>query len=121
MIVATVSGAESVARGLDTVAALLGDLSPAFEPLGVELLDTATPLTPTASGALVDSLTLEVGDQGIELVSDLVYAGVQSYGWPERNIEGSGFMQAAEALADERAPSIIEDTITTTARLAGLV
>lgn len=120
MIVAAVSGAEPVARGLDTVAAQLGDLQTPLEQLGEAMTDAAEPLTPVASGALVDSLTASAGADGLTFGSDLVYAGVQSYGWPGRGIEASGFAQAAEALAEDEGAGIIEDHLTELARRVGL-
>ena len=120
MFTVSVSGAESVARGLGTLAGRLADLSPAFRDLGTRMVDTAVPVTPVASGALVRSLTAVEGPQGGGIRSTLPYAGVQSYGWPARNITAHGFIQAAGELADREGPDALEDLLTTTARRAGL-
>lgn len=120
MIVAAVSGTEPVARGLDTVAAQLADMRTPLEQLGQAMDDAAEGLIPVASGALLGSWQTSAGVDTLTAGSDLVYAGVQSYGWPAHNIEGSGFAQAAEQLAAEDGAAIIEDHLTATARRAGL-
>lgn len=120
MITVSVSGAESVARGLGTLAGRLSDLAPAFQALGTRLVRTAVPLTPVKSARLVNSLTpIATADTG-GLRSDLVYAGVQSYGWPAHNIRAHGFMQAARDEADTAGPNEVENLLTATARRAGL-
>lgn len=120
MIVAAVSGADTVARGLDTVAARLADLSPAYAELAEGMDSVAEALTPVESGALVGSLQAVVDTQGLTYGSDLVYAGVQSYGWPAHGIEPHGFAQAAEQLAEDEGARYAEDLLTETARRAGL-
>lgn len=120
MITVSVSGDRTVARGLGTLAARLSDLSPAFRALGVRMRQTAAPVTPFLTGRLVRSLTARENRHGVTLGSDLVYAGVQNYGWPARNIRGRHFLEKAEELADRQGPDEVEDLLTATARRAGL-
>lgn len=121
MIAVSVSGAAPVAAGLDTLAARVVDLSPAMRQLEVEVESVAEPLIPFESGALAGSLVTRVDAEGLVYTSESLYAGVQSYGWPAHNIEPSGFMQAAEQVAETQGPVAIEDLLTETARSAGLI
>lgn len=121
MITASVSGERTVARGLGTLAARLSDLSPAFRALGARMRDVAVPVTPFLTGRLARSLLARDAAQGLTFGSDVVYAGVQNYGWPRRNIIGRHFLTPAEELADREGPQEIEDLLTATARRAGLV
>lgn len=121
MITVSVSGAAPVAAGLDTLAAQVGDLSPAMRELEVQVESVAEPLIPFLSGELAASLVTRVDAEGFIYTSESLYAGVQSYGWPARNIEPAGFMQAAEETAEQQGPVVIEDLLTDTARRAGLI
>lgn len=121
MITVSVSGEDTVARGLGTLTARLGDLSPAFEKLDVEVEDVATPLVPVLTGRLVDDLKGTVTEDGYEWGSDLPYAAAQSYGWQAHNIEPHGFYDAAERVVEDRATDNIDDVLQDTARRAGLL
>lgn len=121
MITVSVSGEDTVARGLGTLTARLSDLSPAFAELDVEVEAVTTPLVPVLTGRLVDDLKGKVDDQGYEWGSDLVYAGVQSYGWQAHGIEPSGFYDAAERVVEDHADDRVDDLLRDTARRAGLI
>lgn len=121
MIVVSVSGEDSVARGLGTLTARLEDLSPAFVNLNAEVEEAATPLVPVLSGRLVDDLKGEIDEQGMTWGSDLDYAVVQAYGWPAHGIEPHGFADAAERVLEERTTDAIDHLLQDTARRAGLL
>lgn len=112
MIAVSVLGADSVARGLGTLAARVLDLTPGFDRLGARMREVAVPITPVESGRLVGSLTADAGAQGVTFTSDVIYAGVQNRRF--------GFGDAAASEAEARGATEIEELLTDTARRAGL-
>ena len=55
-----------------------------------------------ASGALVSGMTHNViSDDQVEAGSNLIYAGVQQRGWPERNIEARPYLGVSQRDGDE--------------------
>lgn len=85
-------------RGLDQVVDALqqlGDdlaefgpyLAVAVEPAAIEAASRA----PRLSGELASSMELVIDGEVVTVTFDLVYAGVQAYGWPGHNIAASGF------------------------------
>lgn len=76
------------------------DLSSAWGQVGGEMLDAAVPYVPVASGALVDSLTVEAGAAGVDITSGLIYEPVQDFGWPGHNIAGHHFSDRAADAVD---------------------
>lgn len=113
MIAVSVSGAESVARGLGTLAARLADLSPGFRELGARMVAVARPITPFLTGALAASLTARAEPQGVRMGSGLIYAGVQ-----ERRF---GFLARTAAETERTGATEVESLIESTARRAGLI
>lgn len=90
----------------------LADISSGWQRVGARMEAAAEPLVPVETGRLVDSLKAQAKPGGVELASDVVYAGVQDRGWPGHGIAGHHFMQAAEdaargrAVVEELAPEI---------------
>ncbi|MBT56592.1 MAG: hypothetical protein CMF72_24730 [Mameliella sp.] len=109
-----------VAAALSAFARSLDDVGEAWEQVGTGAREAAVPFVPVASGALVDSLTSAAGPQGVEVSSDLPYAGVIDQGWPARNIAGSYFMDEAEQSLESSADVEIADVIHHTIDRLGL-
>lgn len=123
MISVSVRGADRVARGLRTLADRVRDLAPAWATIGARSVAAARTVTPVASGRLVRTLKARPGRTDLILSAgggDVVYAGVQNYGWAARNIRGKRFLEAGADRAAKEAPREIESLLTRTARLAGL-
>lgn len=110
-------------RALIALRALLADLSGAWRTIGGEMLAATLPAVPVESGALVSTLKAAPRSDGVDVTAGggfVVYAGVQNYGWPARNIGASRFMERAEQTAEQRAGSEIESEISSMIRRVGL-
>lgn len=115
--------ASGTLRALIALRALIGDLSAAWRQIGGDMLAAITPAVPVESGALVSSLKAAPSSNGVDVTAGggpVVYAGVQNYGWPARNIAASRFMERGERTAEERAGSEIESEISGMIRRVGL-
>lgn len=80
---------------------LASGLRGAWERVGAEMDEAATPYVPVKSGALVDNVRAQAGLDSVELTADLIYAGVQDRGWPAHNIAGHHFMDKAADVAPD--------------------
>lgn len=87
------------------------NLRGAWELVGARMEQAAAPLVPVEFGRLVDSLRADVGPDGVEFGSDLIYAGVQDRGWPAHNIEGHHFMARAEDAAGSDAVDLLAPAV----------
>lgn len=115
--------AAPVARSLLALRVLLGDLSSAWRQIGADVVTATVPFVPTKSGALVASLKAAGGRDGVDVSAgggSVVYAGVQNFGWPARNIEASRFMDRAQSAAETEAPRELESEIQSLIRRVGL-
>lgn len=81
----------------------LANLAGAWRQVGGRMLEATVPFVPVETGRLVDSLKASPGPAGVEVGSDLIYAGVQNYGWPGHGIGGHHFIEHAETEAPEAA------------------
>lgn len=98
----------------------LRNLRQAWAQVGADMEDAAVPFVPVESGRLVDSLTVTAGPDGVEVGSDLIYAGVQDRGWPAHNIEGFHFMDHAEEAGRDHAADLLAPEIQTLIDRVGL-
>lgn len=72
--------------------ALRDDMAPAHLEVATQIIPAATALVPVLTGALGGSLRAETSRTRAWVTSDLPYAGVQEWGWPDHNIDGSHFL-----------------------------
>lgn len=90
-----VEGDEELARSLAKVSDRLGDLSRAEEKTGQLIRSRAAAAAPRESGALASSIVADSSGEGVTIGSDLIYAGVQEYGWGAHNISAQPFLTPA--------------------------
>lgn len=87
MITVRVYGEDRVRAAFGQMRRGIDDLSSAWRRIGARLLSTAVPLTPVLTGRLVQSLRATPGRMETTFSAgggNVVYAGVQNYGWPDR-------------------------------------
>lgn len=103
-----VEGVAPTQAGLRRLSGRIADTDTPAERSAREVADAARANAPFKSGALRDSIEVAV-DNGVGLVvaggRDVPYAGVQEYGWPERNVPGTGYLRSA---ADEGRDDVAE-------------
>lgn len=96
------------------------ELDESWAQIGARAVEAATPLVPFLSGELVASLQAVEDEGGIDVESDVVYAAVQNYGWPARNIEGTEFLAAAERVMQDDSADVLASGIQALIRRVGL-
>ena len=105
MITIEVEAARVHAAFLDLVRRISSGLRGSWSQVGARAVSTTITVTPVQSGRLVATLKASEGAGGIEIKAgggSVVYAGVQNFGWPRRNIAAQRFMDAAaETIATE--------------------
>lgn len=109
-----VEGLNSVVRGLQELGAEVDDLKDVFSDIATEAAGIAADHAPEASGALAADIRGNRAKSKAVVTAGraaIPYAGVQNYGWPERGIEPTGFMQAADEQMRPRAVQLLEDGI----------
>jgi hypothetical protein len=94
-----VQSLDQFVEAVEAAGELVGE---ALEPAASE----ARARAPRLSGELIASIRVDVAAGSASVVSDLVYSGVQNYGWPEHNIAASLFLEVdadktAELVDDE--------------------
>ena len=92
----------------------------AWETVGAEAVDQTIPLIPVESATLAGSLVSAPSVTGVEISSDVVYAGVQNFGWPARNIAGRHFTDRTEQVLEDQAPAEHENELQSLIRRVGL-
>lgn len=123
MIAVEVESARVSRAFLDLVRRLRTDLRGAWEQIGARMVANTVPVVPVESAALVNSLKAEANAEGVDVTagsSSVVYAGVQNFGWPARNITGTRFMDRAEDTAESDAPDELASAIQTLINRVGL-
>lgn len=112
-----VDGLKQLVRDLEKSGVQVADLKAAFGGIAREARDLAAGFAPRRSGKLAASIrasaaknyaTVTAGGRGV------AYAGPINYGWPKRNITGSGFMEKADAAIR---PRVLQDLVTAVDRL----
>lgn len=71
----------------------LGQMSAAHQQVGSIVIAASSPLAPRKSGRLATSLKATRTRASAVVKSNVIYAGVQEYGWPARNIAASAFVR----------------------------
>lgn len=97
-------------------------LTQSWARIGVSMIAAAVPVVPTKTGRLVATLlaTPGVGEVVLEAGGGLLYAGVQNYGWPSRNIAASRFSDPAAEAVEQEAPELLGSEIQNTIDRLGL-
>lgn len=93
-----VKGIKEVQATLDKAGKDLTDLSDLNKQLGSELSKKASAKAPVLTGALSASIGFTATKDKAQIYAgnnSVVYAGVQEYGWPEKNIKAQPYLRPA--------------------------
>jgi hypothetical protein len=118
-----VEGLTQVVRALDQLGVEVEDLKGAFSTLATEGAQRAASHAPKKSGRLAGDIRGNRAKSKAVVTAgraSVPYAGPINYGWPARNIVGSGFMQKASDEMEPVAIQRLEDEINKQIRLKGL-
>jgi hypothetical protein len=96
-----VVGARELGASLNRAAGDLEDLEEADQKAGQLIKQRAQQLAPKVSGSLARSIDASTAGVGVTVGSDLIYAGVQEYGWPGHNIVAQPFLRPAAEDTDQ--------------------
>jgi len=94
----SINGAEEVKAQLKKIKSNLTDLSDLNKDLGSELSKKASAKAPKLTGALSASIGFTATRDKAQIYAgskSVVYAGVQEYGWPEKNIKAQPYLRPA--------------------------
>jgi len=103
-----VQGLTAVVRDLKAMGLEVDDLKDAFSEIAKEGAEVAARFAPRKSGRLAGDIRGNRAQSKAVVTAgraSIPYAGPINYGWPARNITGSGFMQKA---SDEMQPVAIQ-------------
>jgi hypothetical protein len=114
-----VTGKESVIRAFDNVARDIDDLSDAHRAEADMLLPDVQSATRKDTGSLASAWRPDSIATEAQFVNDLPYAGVQEYGWSERNIEPTLAVQQAFESNEKRTEEVYADHIARAGSKAG--
>jgi hypothetical protein len=95
-----IAGLKELVRDLEKTGVQIADLKAAFGGIAEEARSLAAGFAPRRSGRLAASLRSSTAKNYATVTAggaSAPYAGPINYGWPKRNITGSGFMQKADA------------------------
>lgn len=118
-----VEGLAKLQRQLKAMGADLDDLKDVMAAISAEGARVASGFTPRRTGRLARTVR---GNRAARKAvvsagrASVRYAGPINYGWPERNIEASGFMQRADAVMGPRATQMLEEGVSDLIREKGL-
>lgn len=118
-----VEGLAALLRSLDGLGLDVDDLKGAFSSLATEGAHLAAGFAPKVTGALAGDIRGNRAKSKAVVTagrSRIPYAGPINYGWPIRNITGSGFMQKASDAMEPVAIAKLEDEINHAIRKRGL-
>jgi hypothetical protein len=88
-----VEGARRLRSTMKRAGADMSQMADAHQQVGQVVISSAAPLAPRASGALAGSMRAGRTRASAVVRSRLIYAGVQEYGWPARNIRETAFLR----------------------------
>lgn len=88
-----VEGARRLRATMKRAGADLGQMSEAHQKVGQIVISAAAPMTPRETGRLATSLRASRTRASAVVRSNLVYAGVQEFGWPAHGIEEHAFVR----------------------------
>jgi hypothetical protein len=118
-----VEGLSRLTRDLRVMGVEVADLKDVFGALAREGADLAARYAPARSGKLAASIR---GNRAVNKAvvragsARVPYAAAINYGWPRRNITGSGFMQRADAVLGPKVGPRLEAEIERLIRANGL-
>ena len=93
-----VKGLKETQAMLDKINSNLTDLTDLNKELGSELSKKASAKAPRLTGALAASIGSTATKDKAQIYAGsntVVYAGVQEYGWPEKNIKAQPYLRPA--------------------------
>lgn len=118
-----VEGLNALVRDLQAMGVEVDDLKDAMASIAAKGARVAARFAPLRSGALRRSIRGNRA-KGRAVVAAgggrVVYAGVQNYGWPKRNIPATGFMQRTDAAMRPVALAELEKNVDKLIREKGL-
>jgi hypothetical protein len=109
-----VEGLNQTVRALQEVGLEVDDLKDAFSKVAFEGARVASGFAPKVSGRLASDIRGNRAKSKAVITagrSSVLYAGPINYGWPNRNIAASGFMQRASDVMQPRALQLLEDEV----------
>lgn len=105
-------GADTFDRTLDQAADAISDMKGATEKTATLIVADARARAPRRTGRLASSITGDVQPNQSLVGSDLVYAPVIHWGWPDRNIAPQPFLLEAAEGTETQWVGYFEDDIT---------
>jgi len=114
-----VEGVPEVTRAFNKVEDAVRDLTEAHEAEAQMLLPDVLSGTRKKSGTLASGYRAEGAPTQAKFVNDVVYAGVQEFGWADHNIEPTNAIAQAFASNTERTEKVYNDAIERIAKSAG--
>jgi hypothetical protein len=94
----SVEGQKQVKAALDKIEKDIVDRSDLNKDLSTELSKKASAMAPVLTGALASSVKGNPSAEKAQILAGsdtVVYAGVQEYGWPEKNIQAQPYLRPA--------------------------
>ena len=92
------NGVKEVQEALDKIGSSLENLTDLNKDLGSDLSKKASAKAPRLTGALSASVGFTATKDKAQIYAGsetVVYAGVQEYGWPEKNIKAQPYLRPA--------------------------
>ena len=114
-----VEGVPEAVRAFSKVEDAVKDLSDAHKAEAEMLLPDVLSATRKKSGALASGWQTDGIATEAKFSNDVVYAGVQEYGWSEHNIEPTNAISQAFASNTERTEKVYSDAIERIGKAAG--
>ena len=93
-----VKGLREVVRSFNQYEGAVQDLKEANYAIGSKVAQTASAIAPKQTGALAGSVRANKAKQKVQIKAGgakVPYAGVQEYGWADRNIKAQPFLRRA--------------------------
>jgi len=94
----TVNGVSQASNALDKLAKDIVDRTDLNKELSSELSQKASAMAPRLTGELASTVKGNASADKAQIVAGggaVVYAGVQEYGWPEKNIKEQPYLRPA--------------------------
>lgn len=92
------NGVKEVQESLKKIESNLTNLTSLNKELGLEFSKKASAMAPKLTGALAASIGYTATPDKAQIYAGsqtVVYAGVQEYGWPEKNIKAQPYLRPA--------------------------
>lgn len=109
-----VTGLRETIRSLERLGTEVKDLKDAFKRIGNLVVDDAQAGAPKKSGALAGSIRASNTKNRSTIRSGsakVPYAGVQEWGWPRHNIEGSHYLVSAVERNQQTSVRALDDEL----------